>query len=184
MNVSEKGNEVWGLINETILFIKRTAVRRRFEDSLTTLYARLQSAPVNPAILKEVHAALMELRKQIRRAGYDLSMGRYTLIFDGFHNDEVFDRFNRMVLFIDHSGVFYWQTGDDNHVEQASQLKQRLQKKAEYDIAEQHYLWFLWTKTTLTLSGSATEREDDYLRLQNRAQADPFLFLSRLKGLC
>jgi hypothetical protein len=184
MNVSKKGNEVWGLINETALFLNRTAVRRRFANSMTTLYAQLQSAPLNPAVLKEVQAALIELRKQLRLAGYDLSMGKYTLVFDGFHNDEIFDRFKRVVLFIDRSGAFYWQTGLDNHVAQASLLEQRLQKTPGYYIVERHYLWFLWTKTTLTLSGSATERAEDYEQLKNYAGADPLLFLSRLKGLC
>jgi hypothetical protein len=166
------------------MILDRTAVKCRFEHPLLTLRTRLQSAPLNPAVLREVQDALTGLRKQLRLAGYDLSMGKYTLTFDGFKNDDAFGAFKRMVLFIDRSGLFFWLTGDDNHITQASLLEQRLIKTGNCYIVERHYLWFASTKTTLTLSGSATERPEEYEKLQKRGMADTLLFLSRLKGLC
>jgi hypothetical protein len=77
MNLSRKGSEVWGLLNDTALLISRTAVKERFSRVMTALSARLQSAPANPAAIREVQAALVELRKQLRLSGYDLSMGTY-----------------------------------------------------------------------------------------------------------
>jgi hypothetical protein len=46
-----------------------------------------------------------------------------------------------------------------------------------------HYLWYKRTKTTLVLSGAATETAEDYAVLKSSGEADSLLFLSRLKGL-
>ncbi|GHV86342.1 hypothetical protein AGMMS50230_19500 [Spirochaetia bacterium] len=184
MNLSKKINEVWGLLNETALLVSRTAVRKRFENQLALLRARLQSAPANPAVLAELQTALTELRRQLRLGGYDLSMGKYTLILDGFRDDDTFGSgFIRAVLFIAKDGTFYTKTGDDNHSMLASMLEQLLRKIPGLEIMDMHYLWYLRTKTTITLSGSATETAEDYEHLKAYAGADNLLFLSRLKGL-
>jgi len=182
MNVSKKLDEVWKLINETALVLSRTAVKDKFQEWMTAIHARLQSNPLNPSIQHEVWNTLTELRRQLRLAGYDLNMGKYSLVFDGFHDDDVLNRMKRMVLFIDNEGKFYWETGDGNHIILDKYLDQRL-KKRDCHITERHYLWFFWTKTTLTLSGSATEQEESYLKLKARYKADPLLFLSRIRGL-
>jgi hypothetical protein len=179
--VFTKSNELWKLLDETASLLNRTAVRSRFEKQLAAIAIRFQSAPVNLPALKEVHAALTELRKQLRLLGYDLSMGKYTLIFDGFRNDDVLGHFTRMVLVIDQNGVFYWKTGDENHVTLAYLLDNSIRK---IKIRGRHYLWFLRTKSSLTLSGSATESTEAYERLKAYAEADNLLFLSRLKGIC
>jgi len=185
MNLAKKINEVWGLLNETALLLNRTAVHSRFENQLAVLRSRLQHVPPNPAILQGVNAALTEMRKHLRLAGYDLSMGKYTLIFDGFRNDDAtIDGFGRMVLFIEKNGAFYWKTGEENHVMLASMLGNVLEKNPALHIIDMHYLWYLRTKTTLTLSGSATETGEDYERLKAMGNGDSLLFLSRLKGLC
>ena len=183
MNLSNKINEIWKLINETAILLNRTTQRSRYDSLIAALRLRLQNTPANSAVLQEVQYTLTELRKKLRLSGYDLSMGKYDLIFDGFHNDEVLGSFSRMVLFINKSGVFYWQTGTANHIDQASLLEKEMYKIAEYSIVQKHYLWFRWTKTTLTLSGSATESTEKYQQLKDYAQADPLLFLSRLKKL-
>jgi hypothetical protein len=185
MNLAKKINEVWGLLNETALLLNRTAVRRRFENQLAVLRFQLQHVPPNPAILQEVNGALTELRKQLRLAGYDLSKGKYTLILDGFRNDDAsVEGFVRLVLFIDKSGAFYWKTGEENHMMLAAMLGNVLGKNPVLHIIDMHYLWYLKTKTTLTLSGAATETGEDYERLKTMAHRDSLLFLSRLKGLC
>jgi hypothetical protein len=114
--ISGKINLYWELLDETAALLNRTSVKNRFEKQLTAIALRFQSAPANLASLKELHGALTELRKQLRLLGYDLSMGKYTLILDGFRNDEAFGSFTRMVLAIDQNGGFYWKSGDANHV--------------------------------------------------------------------
>jgi ribosomal protein L10 len=188
MGTSGKVNQYWELLDETAALLNRTAVKSRFEKQLAAIALRSQSDPANPANLKEVYGALTELRKQMRLLGYDLSMGKYTLFFDGFRNDEAYGHFTRMVLVVDQNGVFYWNTGDNNHVTLYYLLedtikKTRRIKQLDIKIMDRHYLWFEKTRSTLTLSGSATETVEAYDRLKKIADADNLLFLSRLKGL-
>ena len=182
-NLSKKINDVWMLVNETAVLLERTALRGSYDSLIAQFRMRLQNTPVNPAVLQDVQSALTELRKHLRLSGYDLSMGKYDLIFDGFHNDDVFGTLSRLVLFINKSGVFYWKTGENNHIELAALLEKHMFKIAETNIAQKHYLWFKWTKTTLTLSGSASESKDDYQKLKDYAQADPLMCLTQLKKL-
>jgi hypothetical protein len=146
--------------------------------------SRLQQAPANPAVLAGVNEALVELRKQMRLSGYDLGMGKYTLIFDGFRNDEaVAEGYVRMVLFMGRN-AFYWRTGEANHIALTEMLEQYLRRVPHRDvITGRHYLWYLKTKTTLTLSGAATETAGDYRKLKAQGEADSLLFLSKLRNL-
>ncbi len=183
MNISRNVNDIWKLMYETAQLLDRTSVKNRFEPQLEVIQMRLQSAPVNPSVLKEVYLALTELRKQLRLLGYDLTMGKYTLLFDGFHNDDVHGLFTRMVLFIFKNGIFYWKTGDDNHLTLSSLLENSLPRNRGLVVEEKHYLWYRRTKSTLTLSGSATESAEAYERLKIYARADNLMFLSRLRGI-
>jgi hypothetical protein len=177
-------NKTWTLLNDTALLLHRTAIEDRFAGPLGVIRARLQQAPANPAVLAGVSQALTELRRQMRLCGYDLSMGKYTLVFDGFRNDEaVALGFVRMVLFMGRQ-FFYWRTGDANHVALAEMLEQRLDQGPRREtIIGKHYLWYLKTRTALTLSGSATETAEDYRELKARGEADSLLFLSKLRDL-
>ncbi|GHU61196.1 hypothetical protein FACS189445_2950 [Spirochaetia bacterium] len=181
---SDTAGTVWTLLNDTALLLNRTAIEDRFAGPLGMIRSRLQQAPANPAVLAGVNEALVELRKQMRLCGYDLSMGKYTLIFDGFRNDDAMARgFVRMVLFIERN-AFYWRTGEANHVALAGMLEQYLDRAPHRDtIIGKHYLWYLKTKTTLTLSGAATEAADDYRKLKAQGEADSLLFLSKLRDL-
>jgi hypothetical protein len=176
--------KVWDLLNDTVLLLHRTTIENRFADSLSTIRARLQQAPSNQAILKGVYHALVELRKQMRLCGYDFSMGKFTLVFDGFRNDEaIVLGYRRMVLYIGEKN-FYWRSGDENHTTLAENLNRRLNHDPHREtITGRHYLWFLWGKTTLTLSGAATEIPEDYGKLKAQGEADSLLFLSKLKDL-
>jgi hypothetical protein len=183
-SLSKKITEVWNLLNETTLLVNRTVVRGRFENQLAVLRGQLQKAPANPNIIKEVYSRITGIRQQLRLAGYDLSMGKYALIFDGFRNDDSLGSgFKRAVLFIG-TESFYWQTGDENHIMLAAAMEHLLSKSPKpVPILEIHYLWFQRTKTTFTLSGSATETAEDYEKLKTRGESDSLLFLSKLKGL-
>jgi hypothetical protein len=184
-SLSRQITDVWNLLNETALQANRTKVRARFEKQLPALRSQLQKAPSSPAVIKEVYASLTGIRQQMRLAGYDLSMGKYKLIFDGFRNDDSLGSgFRRAVLFIGEKN-FYWRTGDDNHIMLAAALEDTLSRSSRCEqILQIHYLWFMRTKTTYILSGAATETAEDYETLKAYGQEDDLLFLSKLKGLC
>ena len=182
-NLIKKINDIWTLINETAVFLERTALRGGYDDLIAQFRARLQNTPVNSAVLQDVQSALTEIRKRIRLSGYDLSMGKFDLVFDGFHNDDVGGAFSRMVLFIGGQGAFYWKTGNENHIELTASMEKQMHKIKETNIAQKHFLWYKWTKTSLILSGSASESKESYQKLMDYAQADPLLFLTRIKKL-
>jgi hypothetical protein len=183
-SLSKKMTRVWQIINETALLLSRTAINDRYAGHLEVLRSKLRQEPANPVILEEVSAGLMELRKRLRLAGYDLSMGKYTLIFDGFRQDDsIAEGFKRMVLFIG-TGEFFCKTGDENHLILARFLNRQLDAGTKKPvILAMHYLWYRRTKTALVLSGAATETAEDYAVLKSEGEADSLLFLSRLKGL-
>jgi len=183
VNIAKEINEVWELVNETSLLLSQTSVKNHYADHVTTLQRWLQHCPVNQAILHEARNALKELRKRLRFEGYDLSMGKYKLIFDGFHNDEVFGKFKRMVLYIDINNMLYWITGDANHQELGQMLEKRISLLPCHNLIGKHYLWFMWTRTTLTISGAASESMRSYIELKAYAEADSLKFLSYLKKL-
>jgi hypothetical protein len=184
-SLSRQITDVLNLLNETALQVSRTKIRARFEKQLLVLRSQLQKAPSSPAVIKEVYTGLTGIRQQIRLAGYDLSMGKYKLVFDGFRNDDSLGGgFKRAVLFIGEKN-FFWRTGDDNHIMLASALENSLiQSRNREQIFQIHYLWFMRTKTTYILSGAATETAEDYEMLKAYGEADDLLFLSKLKGLC
>ena len=183
-SLAKKITEVWNLLNETALMVNRTKVRARFENQLALLRSRLQKAPAAAAVVKEVYVNLTGLRQQLRLCGYDLSMGKYTLIFDGFRNDDSLGTgFRRAVLYIGEKN-FYWKTGDENHIMLAAALDSLMAKsQSREQIFGIHYLWFLKTRSTVTLSGSATETAEDYEKLKALGESDSLLFLSKIKGL-
>ena len=158
-------------------------MRGCYDDLIAQFRIRLQNTRVNSAVLQDIQYALTELRKRIRLSGYDLSMGKFDLVFDGFHNDDAGGSFSRLVLFINNQDIFYWKSGDENHIELTASLEKQMHKIRETNIAQKHFLWFKWTKTSLTLSGSASESKEGYRKLMDYAQADPLLFLTRIKKL-
>jgi hypothetical protein len=181
--LSKKLTDVWRIVNETALLLNRTAIKDRYERQLGVLRSKLRQEPVNPVILDEVSAGLTELRRQMRLAGYDLSMGKYTLIFDGFrHDDSIAEGFKRMVLFIG-TDKFFCKSGDGNHLALAEFLDRQISAGTKRPaILGMHYLWYKRTKTALILSGAATETAEDFELLKKAGEADSLLFLSRLKG--
>jgi hypothetical protein len=188
--LSDKITDTWKLLSETDYFLSRTDEYHHYENQMRDLRARLSSCGKTgkAAALKEIHAELVELRKELRLSGYDLSLGKYRLIFDGFrHDDSLGKGFRRMVLFLC-DGFFLWLTGDANHIELAETLEQQVTRHSaatgkRISIRGKHYLWYLRTKNELILSGADTETKDDYERLKAQGEVSSLLFLSRLKNL-
>jgi hypothetical protein len=185
--VSDHFGDVWKLLSETNLFISRIDEMSQYQEQIQKMRWELQNAGNNRDRILEVRASLIELRKNLRLLGYDLSLGRMNLVFDGFRNDDSMAAgFKRLVLFLGDKDI-YWLTGTDNHIALESYLEQKLYKSESTPknlrILGKHYLWYLRRKTELILSGAATERKEDYERLKAIGEAKPLLFLSKLKGL-
>jgi hypothetical protein len=185
-------SNVWKLLSETTLFLSRTGEFGQYENQLRRLRAKLQQCRKNSAELDGIRLELIELRRNLRLLGYDLSLGRQNLVFDGFRHDDSMARgFRRIVLFI--AGIagndtgLYWYTGDENHIALAEFLEEWVKSLRaggrQIRIRDRHYLWYRRLKTELILSGSDTETKDDYERLKAIGDANPLLFLSKLKNL-
>jgi hypothetical protein len=183
---SDRFLDVWKLLSETTVFLGRTREFHLYEHQLRLWRAELQSSPKDSAAAQKIRSEVVELRKHLRLQGYDLSLGRQNLLFDGFRNDtSLGENFKRMVLFIT-SDDLLWLTGEDNHVTLAGFLERKIETamaRTGIQIAGKHYLWYRRRVNDLILSGSDTETQEDYARLKATGEANPLFFLSKLKSL-
>jgi hypothetical protein len=184
--LSDRFADVWKLLSETTVFLGRTKEFYLYENQLRLWRSRLQVAPKNSGTAQRIRSEVVELRKQLRFLGYDLSLGRQNLLFDGFRNDtSLGEGFKRMVLFIT-AGNLLWLTGEENHVVLAGLLERKIETAMTHtrpQITGKHYLWYHRRGRDLILSGSDTETKDDYERLKAMGEANSLFFLSRLKSL-
>jgi hypothetical protein len=187
--LSNKTSDVWRLLSETDSFLSRTGEYSHYEHQMRGLRARLAAAgKMHRDKIKEIHSELVSIRKHLRLSGYDLSLGKYRLVFDGFrHDDSIREGFRRLVFFIC-DDFFLWLTGDANHIDLAETLEQQITRHSAASgkrivIKGKHYLWYLRTRDELILSGADTETKDDYERLKAYGEVSSLLFLSRLKNL-
>ncbi len=173
----------WKLLSETETLLSHTPEFASYENQFRQWRKRLQAATIREDGLNTVRQEIVALRKELRLRGYDLSLGSLRLVLDGFRNDDsIAEGFRRVVICICGSRVYY-QCGQANHVEIAAELLDSLSRRRLLERPEVHYLWYRRTSGELVLSGSATETRDDFVRLENRANANPLLLLSSLKNL-
>lgn len=173
----------WKLLSETETFLSHTPEFPSYENQFREWRKRLQEATIKEDGLNTVRQEIVTLRKELRLRGYDLSLGSIRLVMDGFRNDDsLAEGFRRVVICICGDRVYY-QSGQANHVEIAGELMDNLARRRLLDRPEVHYLWYRRTSRELVLSGSATETRDDFIRLENRANANPLFLLSSLKNL-
>jgi hypothetical protein len=188
--LADKTTDTWKLLSETDYFLSRTNEYHHYEHQMRSLRSTLSAAGKSgkEKTVKEVHAELVELRKELRLSGYDLSLGKYRLVFDGFrHDDSLSHGFKRLVLFLC-DDFFLWLTGDSNHIDLAEILEQQVTRHSaatgkRITIKGKHYLWYLRTKDELIFSGADTETKEDYAQLKAQGEVSSLLFLSRLKNL-
>jgi hypothetical protein len=186
----DKMISAWKLLSETDSFLSRTREYHLYENQMRELRAQLSSCGKagKDREIKAIHEELVAIRKELRLSGYDLSLGKYRLIFDGFRHDDSIGRgFRRMVLFIC-DDFFLWLTGEANHIELAETVEQQITRHTaatgkRITINGKHYLWYMRTRDELILSGADTETKDDYAQLKAQGEVSSLLFLSRLKGL-
>jgi hypothetical protein len=179
--------DAWKLLSETTLFLSRTKEFHIYENQLRTWRSILQMNRRNPETITKIRREITELRKYLRLEGYDLSLGRQNLIFEGFRNDACLgEGFRRVVLFFSNEDI-YWLAGDDNHITLAEFLEHHLYEGAQehqrLQIRYKHYLWYCRRGADLVLSGSDTEAKEDFERLKAMGEANSLLFLSKLKKL-
>ena len=181
-NLRDSFQSDWKLLSDTEHFLASTPLQRSYEQQFTVWRKRLQTEK-NDAVRASVREELVALRKALRMEGYDLSLGAIRLIVKDFVNDDAAARgFRRVVICFCDTGV-YWLSGEENHLELGSALQSELERKRLYVHPEMHYLWFLWERNALLLSGSATESPETFERLQTRVQANPQKVLRYLKTL-
>lgn len=176
--------DIWKLLSETTVFLSRTKEFYLYESQLRTWRAALQTNRRNSEEVGKIRREITELRKQLRLEGYDLSLGKQNLIFEGFRNDACLgEGFRRVVLFFTNEDIF-WLAGEDNHITLAEFIEYRIyQEHPGTQIRYKHYLWYCRRGTDLVFSGSDTETKEDFERLKAMGEADSLLFLSKLKKL-
>lgn len=183
-NLAERFASTWRLLSETTIFLSRTSLFGHYERELMEMRRRLSAAVKSSEAETAVRKELVELRRALREQGYDLSLGKLDLEFQGFRNDgSIIEGFRRLVVFIGPKGLWY-VAGEDNHLTLHDRLDRATGARG-YAVAQKHYLWYRWSNGLLVLSGSDTEAKDDFEQLKAWAsQPERRLFLlSRLKEL-
>jgi hypothetical protein len=173
----------WKLLSETEAFLSNTPEFSSYEPQFKKWRWRIQNQKIGDVELVTLRSEIVALRKSLRLLGYDLSLGLQRVVVQGFRNDDAIkDGFARVVICFCGSDV-YFHTGSANHITLAEELGDELMRKRLMHDPETHYLWYRRDSKGLYLSGAATETEQDLIRLENRARANPMRLLSSLKGL-
>jgi len=173
----------WKLLSETESFLSSTSDFPAYELQFQKWRQRLRERNTDDVDLVSIKSEIVTLRKELRLKGYDLSLGLQRLVVKGFKNDDsMAEGFARVVICFCGPNT-YFHTGSGNHIALAEELFDTLQKRRLLASPETHYLWYLRVSQGLYISGSATESETDFIRLENRARANPMKLLSALKNL-
>ncbi|MDR1929965.1 MAG: hypothetical protein LBQ44_04965 [Treponema sp.] len=173
---------IWQLLSETTRFLSRTPLFGAYESQLRQWRHELQSAGRDAELIRRIRGELTELRKSLRLQGYDLSLAKQRLVFEGFRNDaSLGEGFRRVVLFLGDNDL-YWLAGDDNHITLAELLERQLER-LRVPLRSKHYLWYKRRGNDLVLSGSDTEMKEDFERLKATGEANNLILLGKLKGL-
>jgi hypothetical protein len=180
--LSDRFSDIWQLLSETTQFLSRTPLFGSYESQLREWRLELQSNRQDPELSRRIRLDLTELRKSLRLLGYDLSLARQQLIFEGFRNDaSLGEGFRRVVIFFGDEDI-YWMSGDDNHIALAEMLDRQLSGSGR-PVRSKHYLWYKRRGNDLVLSGSDTEMKDDFERLRAMGEANTLIILGKLRGL-
>jgi hypothetical protein len=183
--LSDRFGDIWNLISETSIFLSRAGELHHYENQLRALRYKTQHTSKNDTnAMASIRAEITEIRKILRLQGYDLSLAKHSLVFDGFrHDDSLGLGFRRVVLFITNLGIFTL-TGDENHITLGDFLDNQINKSQDVvNIRSRHYLWYRRDRTNLILSGADTETKEDYEHLKAAADVNPLFFLGGLKNL-
>ncbi|MDR2314141.1 MAG: hypothetical protein LBE02_06370 [Spirochaetaceae bacterium] len=181
----DRFSDTWRLLSETSHFLSRTPVFQQYEDQLRLWRRELQSSGNSSDTAKKVREEVTELRRSLRRQGYDLSLAKQNLVFDGFRNDaSTAEGFRRAVIFFTEDDA-YWLTGEENHIILAERLEGQMNavRRKWNTIHSKHYLWYRRRGNDLILSGSDTETKESFERLKAMGGAHSLFILLKLRGL-
>lgn len=184
--LSDRFSDTWKLMSETTVFLSKTPVFEQYEEELRSWRRDLQIAGKDSKKSAQIRADITELRKSLRKQGYDLGLAKQNLVVDGFRNDaSLGEGFRRVVLFFGEEDI-YWLAGEDNHIALAEMLDKQLEVRAQKQrivIRSKHYLWYKRRGNDLVLSGSDTETKADFERFTAMTEANSLVILAKLKGL-
>ena len=160
--LTEAFASTWTLLSDTGTYLSRTSLFSHYENELRSLRRALEDARYDSDKQKTVRAKITFLRKSLREAGHDLSLGSYSLAVKGFRNDASLGQgFRRLVLYVGSKQVS-GLTGEGNHIELYGILENRMAKSAKDGEGQCHFLWFRWAGRLLELSGSDSEPAESF----------------------
>jgi hypothetical protein len=169
-SLAERMATTWVLLSDTTNFLSRTSVFAQYESQLRDLRYRLSVKKADDIELRAIRKELTDLRAALRVQGYDLSLGGLELSIKGFRNDaSIAEGFRRIVIFIGARDLWYI-TGEDNHRALHDFLDGECERRGISGIKHKHYLWYRWTHGLLVISGSDSERAEDFEKLQAWAE--------------
>lgn len=173
------------LLARTTDFLGRTSLFAQYEGRLRELNARLSASRGDDAASVEIRRELIEIRKGLRLAGYDLTLGNRDLALQGFRTDAAQgEGFRRAVLFLGER-TLWCVSGDANHSELHDRLERSIHGTRSSPILGKHYLWYRWDRDLLRVSGSATEMASDWEAFQAwcEVREHRLSLLSRMRDL-
>jgi hypothetical protein len=184
-SLSEHFASAWRLLSDTTNFLSRTSAFPQYEAQLAALRLRLASSGKDDATVRAIRAELTDMRKALRLAGYDLTLGSLDLEIKGFRNDASLSQgFRRMVLFIGRRAL-YVLSGEENHRALHDILDRECARQRVGDILQKHYLWYRWNNGLLSVSGADSETASDFENLKIWAEIpeNRLMVLGRLRNL-
>lgn len=173
------------LLARTTDFLGRTSLFTQYEGRLRDLNARLSGSRGDDAVSAEVRRELIEIRRGLRLAGYDLTLGNRDLVLQGFRSDAAQgEGFRRAVLFLG-DRTLWCLSGEANHAELHDRLERSIHGTRSVPIRNKHYLWYRWDRDLLRVSGAATETASDWetFKAWCEVREHRLSLLSRMRGL-
>lgn len=181
--LSEGLASTWTLLSETTVYLSRSGLLPAYENQLKQWRSDLSLKRSDKAAIAFLRADIVQLRKNLRAEGHDLSLGGENIVFEGFRGDESLrDGYRRMALVISGRIVMHIE-GEDNHIALGGFLERRFARLGSAGSREYHFLWYRRKAGTIRLSGSDTEAREDFDRLAALYEAKPLILLAGLKDL-
>jgi hypothetical protein len=181
--LAEGAASTWTLLSETTVYLSRSGLLPAYENQLKQWRADLSLKQADKAAIAFLRAEIVQLRKNLRAEGHDLSLGGENIVFEGFRGDgSLREGFRRLAIVIAGRVVMHVE-GEDNHIALGAFLEGRFARLDSAGAREYHYLWYKRKDKTIRISGSDTEAKEDFSRLMALYEAKPLILLAGLKDL-
>ena len=139
-DLAEKFSTTWRLLSETTQFLSRAEPLPKYETMLRRWRHTLEGNRSNTEKIQTVREEIVDLRRELRKSGYDLTLGNRDIKIEGYRNDAAMsDGFIRLVIAVSNAGVFSI-TGQDNHTLLCRYLSDHLKRKNVYGQTAYHFL--------------------------------------------